>query len=388
MTRPIRLILFAIPTFTLFVGLGCKGRPKPPPPDDSPPIVTYSFPTAEPISRYAYLTGKIEAAETVQVRARVSGYIQRVAFKDGAEVKEGDLLFEIDPVPYQASLDQAVAKVKNFDAQLAQSKAEAIRVKDLADKDAVSANEVDIAIAKQAVNEAELEGAKAEVTDAKQNLEWTKVTAPISGRIDRAYYTKGNVATGGLTEGTVLTTIVSVEPMFGYFDADESSVLSYQRLVAANKATSLAGGNTLPIDIQFTGETDYAHSGTIDFVANRINPSTGSLQIRGTFPNDKRSLIPGQFCRGRIQVGDKFEGLLIPESAIVSELADKVVYVVDDDNKIVAKPIQLGWTMGNMRVIESGLSPDDRIVVRGMQRVKPGTLVDPEPVPGAKRSAD
>ena len=385
MSRRLQLFAFAIPWFVLIANAGCGGGIKRPAEDTGPPIVTVDKPTVKPVSRYADFTGQIQAKETVKVRARVSGYINKVDFIDGKEVKEGDVLFEIDPVPYQADLDQAVASVKNYQAQLAQSRAEEARVRDLASKNAVSANELDVAVAKRGVNEAQLEGAKAAVTKAKQNLDWTKVTAPITGQVDRAYLTRGNVATGGAQQGTVLTTIVSVDPMYAYFNADEQSVLAYQRLVQEKKAESVLNGANIPIEAQLDGETGYPHHGVLDFVSNQLNTGTGSLTLRGTFPNPKRTLVPGLYVKAHVPIGKPAEAVLIPDAAVVTDQGSKLVYLVDEKNVVHAKPVVLGPLSDGLRIIESGLTGTERIIVRGMQRVQDGLTVDPQPIPQIKK---
>ncbi|MGL6096715.1 MAG: efflux RND transporter periplasmic adaptor subunit, partial [Fimbriiglobus sp.] len=244
---------------------------------------------------------------------------------------------------------------------------------------AVSATELDVAVAKRGVNEAQLLGAKAAVVKAQQNLDWTKVTAPISGRVDRTYLTRGNVATGGATQGTVLTTIVRVDPVYAYLDADEQSVLSYERLVAEKKAKSVANGAELPLEIQLAGEPGYPHKGVLDFVSNQLVAGTGALQLRGTVPNPTGDLLPGMYCKGKVPVGEPAEGILIPDAAVQTDQGSKMVFVVGPDNKVVAKPVVLGQLSDGLRVVESGLGKDDKVIVRGMQRVQAGVTVDPQP---------
>lgn len=372
------------PVFALALplALGCH-RPTPPPADDGPLTVTAAKPLVKNMALFSDFTGQIQAPQSVTIRARVSGYISKIDFKDGDEVKKDDVLIEIDPVIYEAQLKQAQGEVKDYEAQLRLYTAELGRTEELVKKGAVSQNEYDQAVAKKDVAAAKIFTSKAQVAQAQQNLDWTKVTSPITGRIDRIFLTPGNVATGGATEGTALTTLVSVDPMYAYFNVDEQSVLYYQKLVRQGKATDAHGGQGIPIKIKLMDESQYTHDATLDFVANQLDPSTGALQVRATVPNPKidgvRTFYPGLFIRGRFPLGQPVDTILIPDEAVVADQGNKIVYVVGADNRVAAKPVKLGPLVEGLRVVSEGVGPDDRVVIRGVIRMQPGIPVDPQP---------
>jgi len=340
------------------------------------PIVTVARPAVEQVTAFTDLTGTLDAPGTVQVRPRVSGYILEVKMRDGQDVRAGDVLFVIDPVTYVADVKKAEGQLKSAQAKLKEATAQEGRYRGLLAQKAVSQAEYDVFLAQREVAEAEVYSANAALDFARQNLDWTKVTAPIAGRVDRAYLTKGNVATGGTTQGTVLTTIVSEDPMYAYIDVDDQTVLYFQRLFGKEGTGGAKGG--MPAALQLQGEQGYPHPGKIDFVSNRINPSTGSLQVRGTFPNPDRLLLPGRYVRARVPLGAPREAILVPETSVITDQGQKVVYVVNPENKVEARVIKLGPTARGLRVVAEGLKPDDRVVTRGMQRVRPGVPVKPQ----------
>jgi RND family efflux transporter MFP subunit len=342
-----------------------------------PALVTVARPAMEKVTAFTDLTGTLDSPNTVQLRPRVSGYILEVKMKDGQDVKAGDVLFVIDPVTYKADLQKADAEVKSAEAKFKEASAQEARFKDLLAKKAVSQEEYDIRLAQKEVTEASIFAAKGDVTIAQQNLEWTKVVAPIAGRVDRAYVTKGNVATGGMSQGTVLTTIVSSDPMYAYIDVDDQTVMYFQKLAGKERPNPTSGAG-IPATLQLQGEKGFPHSGTIDFVSNRINPSTGSLQVRGTFPNPDHLLLPGRYVRVRVPVGAQTEAMLLPEAAVMTDQGQKVVFVVNAENKVEARVVRLGPTARGLRVVSEGLKPDERVVIKGMQRVRPGVKVEPE----------
>lgn len=380
MSRRLRLLVASAPLFAALAGPGCH-RPTPPPPDTGPPEVVVSRPLYKKVTRYTEFTGQVQAPQTVQLRARVSGYIGKVDFRDGQEVKAGDVLFEIDPVIYAAQLKQAEGDVRDYTAQLKLYKADLARMTDLIQKGAASQTEYDQAVAKKDAAEAKQFTAGGQVEQAKQNLDWTKVTAPIAGRVDRAFLTPGNVATGGTTEGTVLTTIVSVDPMWAYFNVDEATVLYFQGMVRGGKIKETPQGKGLPIEVQLDGEKGYPHKGVLDFLSNQLDPKTGSLQIRATLPNPGpvRFFVPGLYVKGRVPVGEAAETPLIPDEAVVYDQGTPTVYTVGPGNRIAAKKITLGPPSDGLRVVADGLTPDDTVVIRGMIRVQPDAVVTPVP---------
>jgi RND family efflux transporter MFP subunit len=378
MPRRLRLLVASAP---LFAVLACH-RPTPPPDDGGPPAVTIAKPLVKKMSPFADFTGQVKAPETVNVRPRVSGYISKIDFKDGQEVKAGDTLVEIDPVIYAAQLKQAEGEVKDYQAELKLHMAELAMYTDLIKKGSISQNEYDQSVAKRDVSEAKLFTSKAQVEQAKQNLDWTKVTAPIGGKVDRIFLTPGNVAVGGQSEGSVLTTLVSVDPMYAYLDIDEQSVLAYQKLMRENKAAGAAHGAGIPIKLKLMTEPDFTHPASLDFVSNQINPSTGSLQVRATVPNPAvggvRTFQPGFFVRARLPLGGPVDTVLVPPQAVVTDQGNKVVYVVGADNKAKAVRVKLGPMIDGLQRIDAGVGPDDRVVIRGMIRVQDGVAVAPE----------
>lgn len=358
--------------------MGCGTRPHAIP-DTGNILVTVSHPLTDQVTLFTDLTGSVAAPQTVQVRPRVSGFIKAVLFTEGRMVeKDKTVLFEIDPVIYNADLKQAEAQIEVGKAQLELAQADEARERIGYEKGASSKQNYESFVAKRKVAEAQLDSYREQRVKANQNLEWTKVVAPISGRADRAYLTAGNVVTGGETQGTVLTTIVSVNPMYVYFDVDDQTVSMYQRLLNEKKLKTVEDGGSAEVDIQLLGETGYSRHGAITFISNQLNPTTGTLSIRGVFQNPDHMLVPGRYVRGRIPVGKPFPGLLIPDAAVVTDQGRKVVYVIGVDNKAEARTVNLGPLVRGLRLVESGLTAADRIVIRGAQRVQADMTVEPE----------
>jgi multidrug efflux system membrane fusion protein len=359
---------------------GCH-RPTPPPPNTAPPIVTVAHPLLDKITLFTDMTGTVDSENTVDIYPRVSGYIKEVKFEEGKEVKKDQVLFLIDPVIYEALLGQSEGQVKNYEAQLAKANADLARTKETYDRGATSKTEFDQAIASKYVAAAQLFTAQQSVKQARQNLEWTKVTSPIDGRISRALVKVGSLARADTTK---LTTIVEVDPMYAYFDADESTLRMYQSLIAKGKLKSVTEGAKIPVEIQLVGETGYPHKGYLDFVDNRLNPATGSLTIRGEFQNpivagkNFRTLTAGLYCKGRIPVGAPFDGILIPPEAVSTDQGKKIVFVLGPENRIELRPVVLGPLSRGLQLVRSGLTEKDLVVIRGLSRVQPGVVVDPQ----------
>lgn len=371
---------WVVGAWAVVAAAGCShkgGQPAEPP----PLVVTVAHPLSEQVTVYTDLTGTVDQKDIVDVRPRVSGYVQEVKFDEGKEVEKDQILFVIDPVIYQAQLQQAEGQVKVFEAQKKKAEADLERYKQLAKEKVASPAELDSYVASRDQAAAQLLGAQGNVDQAKRNLEWTKVKSPIAGRAGRAYLTPGNLA---VTDQSVLTTVVSVEPMYAYFDVDEATVRIYQKLIAEKKTESVTQGAKVPVEIQLKGENGYPHKGHLEFVDNRLNPSTGSLTVRGVFQNpkipgtDSRPLSAGFYCRGRIPLGQPRKALLLPPSAVTSDQGRKVVYAIGPENRIVAKPVEPGPLFRGLQVIESGLTAEDRVVIRGMARVQPGVPVEPK----------
>jgi RND family efflux transporter MFP subunit len=372
------LLLAVLFSLSLMSMLGCRNRPHPIP-DSGNVLVTVSRPLTDEVTLFTDLTGSVAAPETVQVRPCVSGFIKAVLFSEGKMVdKDKTILFEIDPVIYNADLKQAEAQIEIGKAQLELALADEAREKIAYDKGASSKQNYDSFVAKRKVADAQLMSYQEQKTKAKQNLDWTKVVAPIDGKADRAYLTAGNVVTGGETQGTVLTTIVSMDPMYVYFDVDDQTVSFYQKLLNEKRLKTLENGDLPQVDIQLQGETGFPRHGEITFISNQLNPTTGTLSIRGVFHNADKMLVPGRYVRGRVPVGKPFPGLLVPDAAVVTDQGRKIVYVIGADNKAEARAVGLGPQVRGLRLVESGLTPADRIVIRGAQRVQTGMTVQPE----------
>ena len=365
---------FSFPIVTLCLALGgCKRQP-PALAASPPPVVMVSHPVAREITDYYEYTGRMAAVDAVEVRARVSGYLVKVNFQEGALVKKGDLLLQIDPRPFLAVLDQAKGQVAQWEAKLARAEADVTRDERLLPKGAASQKDLDQAVADRGEARAAIQSARAAVDRAALDLEFTRVTAPISGRISRYLLTEGNLVT---LDSTLLTTIVSVDPMYAYFDADEGSVLHVRQLIREGKLHSARDG-AVPVLLGLANEAGYPHRGTINFVDNQVNPQTGTLRLRGVFPNEDKALEPGYFARVQLLIGQSRRALLITERAIDTDQGQKILYVVNDKNEVRSHPISVGALHDGLRVIEDGVQPGERVIVNGLLQVRPGVTVEPK----------
>jgi len=310
------------------------------------------------VRQWDEFTGRIAAVETVEMRPRVSGYIDRVVFQEGQEVKKGDLLFVIDQRPYQAHLAQAQAQLERArsDAKLAQS--QDARAQALITAKAISREDFDSRHAANESSNAAVRAAEAAVTASRLNLQFTEVRAPISGRAGRAFVTAGNLAQA---DSTLLTTLVSLDPMYVYFDTDEQAYLRYQEQTKTSEAK--------PVRVGLANETDYPHEGIVNFVDNQVDANTGTIRARAVLPNPDRQLTPGLFARVQFQGGGEFNALLIEDKAVITDQDRKYVYVLGADNTAQRKDIVLGGSIDGLRVVASGLTPKDQVVVEGVQRV-------------------
>jgi RND family efflux transporter MFP subunit len=357
---------------------GCARQAPPAPPP--PPEVSVAYPVERAVTDQAEFTGRTAAVDSVEVRARVSGYLDKVHFKEGTMVKKGDPLFEIDARTYQASLEQVKAKVALDEAQLKYSEAELRRMLTLRVAKSASQEEYDKALTARDVAAAAVATDRADLARRQLDLDFTKVTAPITGRTSKAYVTEGNlVQSGDQGGGTMLTSIVSLDPIYAYFDVDERTVLRVQQLIREGKAKS-ARETTIKVMLGLANEKGHPHEGTINFVDNQVNPKTGTQRVRGVFPNQKQILSPGLFVRVQVPIGDPHRAVLVSDRAVDSDQGQKIVYVVDDKNEVSARPVQLGALHHGMRAIEGGLSVSDRIVVVGLPQVRPGIIVQPKVV--------
>lgn len=327
------------------------------------PRVTVAPVEQKLVTDFEEFTGRVDARETVELRARVSGHLESVEFQAGQLVKKGDVLFRIDPRWYQAQFDLAKAR-----ADVAAR--EAKRAEQLLTSAAISSEEAESRRAAAAEAQAELES-------ARLDLDYTNVRAPIDGRISRAYVTSGNLVSGSPGNATLLTTIVSVGEAYVYADIDEASVLKFNRLQREGRIVTEHG--RVPVELQLDDESDFPRHGFIESADNRIDPSTGSLALRLVFPNSDGALIPGLFARVRIPLGAPQPTLLVSERAIGTDQSQKFVLAVGEDHVAAYRTVQLGGTAASgMRVVRTGLKPGEQVIVNGLQRVRPGMTVDPQ----------
>lgn len=366
---------------TWLFAVGCSHEP-PGVASLPPPQVSVAAALEREVIDYDEYTGRMVAVEEVEMRARVRGYLIKVNFAEGAEVKQGEVLFEIDPRPFQAELDAAKGQVAQWEAKLTRAEADVVRNERLLPKGAASQKDLDTAIADRGEARAAIQSARATVERVALDLEFTKVTAPISGRVSRAFVTKGNLVNAGGGETTLLTTIVALDPIYVYFDVDERALLQYQQA-----AREQAGGNNqpanvkeakIPVQLGLANEAGFPYAGVIDFADNRVDPQTGTIRLRGVFANANRTFTPGLFARVRVPVGDKYQALLVPERAIGTDQGQKYVLAVNKENVVEYRAVKLGRLHDGLRVIQDGLKPDDLIIVNGIQRARPGVPVTPQ----------
>jgi multidrug efflux system membrane fusion protein len=378
---------------TLAGGLAGCGQKSPQIAPPQPPVVPISHPIEREVTDYVDFTGRTDAVESVDIRPRVTGYLVKMPFREGAEVKSGDLLFVVDPRPYQAQLDQAEGLVKLYEAQLTLSKATYARDQNVAKTPgAVSLQQLDQD--KAAVGEAEAQVAayQASLEVYKLNLAFTEVKAPIDGQISRYYLTRGNLV---VQDQTLLTTVVSLDPMYAYFDVDEVTLLRIRRAISERRIPVPQESQVL---MGLQGEEGFPHQGTINFVNNQVNPTTGSISFRGIFANPKpsagfRLLSPGMFVRMRLNIGQPHSAVLVVDRAVVSDQGLKYVYVVDAEKKVQYRRVTTGALQNDgLRVIMEGLKGDEWVVVGALQQVRPRMPIHPEemamPSLGAADNAD
>jgi multidrug efflux system membrane fusion protein len=357
-------------------GCGPSGQAQTAPaPGQMPPVaVKVAVPLPKEVVEWDEYTGRIEAMETVEIRARVGGYLDRINFKDGDEVKKGDLLFVIDPRPYRAALDRAEAELERARARLELARNDLERGDKLRRGKAISEEEYDARSKGLREAAATVHSAEAAVRTARLDLEFTEVRAPIGGRIGRELITAGNLVAA---DQTVLTTIVTTDPVYVYLDADERAVLKYRRLAASGQRTS-ARTARIPAELALIDETGFPHRGYIDYVDPRMDAGTGTLRARGVFPNPDDLLSPGFFARVRIPGGAPYPALLIPERAIGTDQGQKFVWIAKDDGAIEYRRIVPGARFDGLRAVREGLQATDPVVVEGLQKLRPGVKVKPE----------
>ena len=346
----------------------------------APPAVTVAQPVKRTVTDWDEFTGRFEAVEEVQVRPRVGGFVTNVEFKDGDMVHAGDLLYLIDSRPFEAVAEQADGQLADARSKAELAKRDLERGLTLVQTSAVSEQIVDQRRqALQAAHAAETQ-AEGALKAAKLNVEFTHVLAPIDGRVSRHLVSVGNLVQGADGGATLLTSIVSLDPIYVYFDMEETTYLKYNKLWFEGKRPS-SRDTANPVHITLAGQTKPSHEGKMDFLDNRLDVSTATLRSRAIVPNKDLSVLPGQFGRVRLIGSAPYEALLLPDAAIATDQSRKIVFVVKPDNTVEAKPVLLGPLDEGLRVIREGIAADDRIIIDGLQRARVGAKVDPHQPP-------
>ncbi|KAA0945996.1 MULTISPECIES: multidrug efflux RND transporter periplasmic adaptor subunit MexE [unclassified Pseudomonas] len=331
----------------------------------------------QPVNEWDEFTGRLEAPETVQIRPRVSGQIDQVAFTEGALVKKGELLFQIDPRPFQAEVRRLEAQLQQTRAAASRSDNEAQRGERLRQSNAISAELADSRTSAAQEARAAVAGIQAQLDLAKLNLSFTRVTSPISGRVSRADITAGNLVTADVTS---LTSVVSTDKVYAYFDADERVYLKYTELARQGRR-----GATTPVYLGLSNEDGNPHLGQMNFVDNQVNPATGTIRGRAVFDNTDGRFTPGLYARLKLVGSGTYSAVLINDEAVGTDLGKKFVLVMDADNKSSYRAVELGPKIEGLRIVRSGLNKDDTIIVKGLQRVRPGSPVAPQTIPMASK---
>jgi RND family efflux transporter MFP subunit len=358
----------------------CHNHAAAPPAAPPPPTVTVNQPASREVTDWDEYPGRMEATEMVDVRARVNGYLQSINFKDGAEVAKGELLFVIDPRPYQAALDMANAALLQAQTHQDLTSNDLARADRMLKSQAISEEEADARRSAYRMAAAEVTSAQASVETAQLNMEYSRITSPISGRIGRKMMTEGNLVNGDQGQSSLLATIMSVDPIYCYFDADERAILKYQKLAREGKSENIRDGKIV-CEVELANESGFPHQGLLDFVDNQVDATTGTMRLRGVFPNPDRVLQPGFFARVRVPGSAKYQALLIPDQAVGTDQDQKYVLTVDETggtNTVLYRPVTLGPLVDGLRVVRAGLGSNDWVVVNGLMSIRPGMTVKPQ----------
>jgi multidrug efflux system membrane fusion protein len=357
---------------------GCSSSSSAQPKAPAPAEVSVAEVICKQIGDNDEFTGRLEAVNAVEVRPRVSGYLQSVHFKEGAIVRQGDLLFQIDPRPFQAEVDRLKGDLSQAKAQRSRAQSDFERAERLHNNDGMSAEEYDRRAAVRNEAEARIASTEAALRGAELNLEFTHVKAPITGRVGRAEITEGNLVEGGAGQIKPLTSLVSLDPIYVYFDVDEQTYLKYARLTQSHGTSSHDLRSAARLGL--ADEDGFPHVGQVSFVDNQVSSSTGTIRLRATFANKNLALTPGLFARIRLQGGGTRSGCLAKDEAVVTDLNQKYVFVLGTNNTLTYRPVKLGPMTEGLRVVRDGLHEGDVIVVSGLQRVRPGAAVTPKKV--------
>jgi len=370
--------LFALSLLAAVVLSGCGERNSAKQNEPPPPSVSVSEPVRRTVTEWDEFTGRFQAVDHVSIRPRVSGYLQSAHFQEGSMVKKGDLLFVIDPRPYEAVAEEEQGRLQTAQSQLTFASRDLERAVELGRTQAVSQQVIDQRRQAMQAAEAAVITAEGALKRAKLDVEFTRVLSPMDGRIGRKLVTEGNLVSGGDTSATMLTTVVSLDPIYLYFNLDEQTYLKNTRLrLAAQPPTSQDKDNLNPVHVALPDDTDFPHEGRMDWIDNELDPGTGTLRGRAVLPNPQLRFSPGQFGRVRLMGSTPYEALLLPDSAIGSDQSRKIVYVVGSDNVVEMREVKLGRLIDGLRVVHEGLKPDETVVISGLQRVRAGGRVTP-----------
>jgi len=375
----------AASALVVFAG-GCGGEPQVA--SLPPPQVVVSQPIERAVTEYFETTGRTAAVEEVELRARVAGYLVNVNFVDGSPVKAGDVLFEIDPRPYEAAVHHAEGDLARWQAELRKADADVARNKRLRPTGAASEKELETSIAGKETAEAEIVSAQARLETARLDLEFTRIVAPIDGQTSRTSVTKGNLiqlgGASGASGSNALTTLVRMDPIYVYFDIDERTVLrARERRIKEGVVPGDIRTLNIPVEIGLTDEQGFGLRGALDFVDNRVDPSTGTMLARAVFANGDRFLTPGMFVRVRVPLSEKAGALLVTSRAIGTDQGNKYLLVVNDQNVVEYRPVTLGVESEGLRTVEHGVAAGEWVITNGIQRVRPGVKVEPQRQPMA-----
>lgn len=380
--RHSRLVTVLLPALTAAIATvllqGCKSEATPAAAAPAPQVSVASA-LERDVLEWDEFTGRLEAVESVEIRPRVTGYIESVNFAEGSLVRKGDLLFVIDPRPYRAELAKAEADLARAFARSELSSSDVVRSEKLLGVKAVSREEYDQRLNAQREAQANVDAARAAVTAAKLNLEFTRITAPINGRVSRAVVTAGNLVTGGSTSAQLLTTVVSIDPIYVAFEGDEQVYLKYTEMARrGDRPSSRDAAN--PVLMALANEQGYPHRGEMTFVDNQVDSRTGTIRARASFDNKDGFLTPGLFARVKLLGHDSRRAVLVDDRAIGTDQGQKFVYVVDGENKVAYRSVKIGRLTDGLRIVQEGLRGGETVIVNGLQRVQPGAVIAPEKV--------